>query len=86
MPEISRFFGIVVQMFHRGQPPAHFHVRYGECKASVGIDPVGLLSGMLPPRALAPVIEWASSHREELMEDWELARARRPLKRIAPLE
>jgi hypothetical protein len=32
------------------------------------------------------MMEWAAAHREELLEDWNLARQLRPLKRIAPLE
>jgi hypothetical protein len=45
-----------------------------------------VLEGNLSPRALGLVLEWAAAHREELIEDWNLARHRQPLKRIAPLE
>jgi len=29
MPELSRFFGVIVMMFYDDHPPPHFHVRYG---------------------------------------------------------
>ena len=86
MPEISRFFGIVIQMFYNDHEPPHFHVRYSGQKALIAIGPLGLLQGHLSPRALGLVTEWAALHREDLMEDWNLARAEAQLKPIAPLE
>ena len=86
MPEISRFFGIVVSMNYNDHPPPHFHVRYAEQKAIVTIDAPMVLEGSLSPRAIGLVMEWATAHREELMADWNLARQQQPLKPIAPLE
>jgi hypothetical protein len=86
VPEISRFFGIVVQMYYNDHNPPHFHVRYGREKALIVIDTLAVLQGWLPPRALGLVTEWASKHREELIEDWTLARAEAQLKPIAPLD
>jgi hypothetical protein len=86
VPEISRFLGMVIQMFFDDHPPPHFHVRYGDSKARIRIDPVGLLAGSLSPRALALAIEWASLHREELLENWRRLRAREAATRIPPLE
>ena len=86
MPEISRFFGIIVAMFYNVHAPPHFHVRYGEQKAIIGIAPIQLLEGKLKPRTLGLVIEWASLHQAELIEDWDLARTMQPLKNIDPLE
>lgn len=86
MPEISRFFGIVVSMNYNDHSPPHFHVRYAEQRAIIAILSPTLLEGQLSPRALGLVIEWAAAHRQELAEDWELARQQQPLKRIAPLE
>lgn len=86
MPEISRFFGIVIQMYFNDHNPPHFHVRYGSEKAIIAIETLVLLEGRLSPRALGLVTEWASKHREELIEDWSLARAESKLKAIAPLE
>jgi hypothetical protein len=85
MPEISRFLGIVIGMFYREHGRAHFHAVYGEFEASVEVEPV-VVHGELPPTALRLVLEWASLHEAELLENWELAREGQPLKRIAPLE
>jgi hypothetical protein len=86
VPEISRFFGIVVSMNYNDHPPPHFHVRYAEQKAIFAIESPMLLEGELSPRALGLVMEWAAAHRQELFEDWDLARQQQPLNRIAPLE
>ncbi len=86
MPEISRFFGIVIQMYYNDHAPPHFHVRYGNHRALIAVETLAVLKGELPPRALGLVIEWAAMHRNELIEDWNLARAETDLKSIAPLE
>lgn len=86
MPEISRFFGMVIAMYYNDHVPPHFHVRYGKQKAIVGIDALALLEGRLSPKARALVLEWAGLHQDELMADWELARRQVPLNRIEPLE
>lgn len=85
MPEISRFLGIVIAMFYRDHTPAHFHAKYGEHEVTVEIE-TGNVNGTFPPRALNHVLEWYRLHKKELGEDWELARARQPLKPIEPLE
>lgn len=40
MPEICRFYGIVITMFYNDHPPAHFHAKYGEFEMKVDIDPL----------------------------------------------
>ena len=86
MPEISRFFGIVVRMYYADHPPPHFHVRSGRAKAIVAIDTLAVLEGQIPPRVLGLVTEWAALHRAQLSENWNLARDHAPLKMIQPLE
>jgi len=86
MPEISRFFGMVIAMYYNDHAPPHFHVRYGEQKAVIGIDPIALLEGNLSRRAKGLIVDWAMEHQAELMADWELARQQAPLNRIEPLE
>jgi hypothetical protein len=86
MPEISRFLGMVIAMYYNDHAPPHFHVRYAEQKAVIGIDPIELLDGRLTPKVRALVLEWATLHQVELMADWELARQQAPLNRIEPLE
>ena len=85
MPEISRFFGIVIAMYHREHGLPHFHARYGKHKISVRITD-GSVEGEFPRRALALVLEWWHLHQAELLEDWELAQDGEPLNRIDPLE
>ena len=85
MPEISRFLGIVVGMFHNEHGVAHFHAVYGEHEISVEVE-TGRVHGEFPTRALRVVLEWSDLHKQELIENWQLAREGQPLKKIAPLE
>jgi len=86
MAEISRFFGIVIQMYLQDHDPPHFDVRYGSFSARIGIAPVRSLGGYLPPRHLALVLYWARLHQSELMECWHRIQRELPPFRIAPLE
>ena len=86
VPEISRFFGIVIAMYYTDHALPHFHARYGERRISMAIENGRILSGDFPDRAAGLVREWLDLHRGELLVDWDLARARKPLKKIAPLE
>jgi len=85
MPEISRFLGIVIGMFYSEHGVAHIHAVYAEHEISVEIES-GAIHGEFPLRALRLVLEWADLHRQELIENWQLARQGQPLKRVAPLE
>jgi hypothetical protein len=85
MPEISRFYGIVIHLYYGDHEPAHFHVSYSEYSAKVDIETLAVLEGDLPARALGLVIEWATLRRVELREAFQKASAlEQPLK-IAPL-
>lgn len=86
MPEISRFFGIVIRMYFFDHDPPHFHASYGDAEAQVGIDPIALLDGNLPARPLAFVVEWATLHKVELLENWRRLHSDEPPQRIKPLE
>ncbi len=86
MPEISRFFGIVIAIYWKEHGVPHFHAKYAGRRASFSIKDLRLLEGSLPPRVTALVLEWAFLHRDELMADWDLAMAKKPLKPIDPLE
>ena len=86
MPEVSRFLGIVIKLFYEDHNPPHFHAEYGESMALIDIRTLTVFSGRLPPRVLGLVIEWATLHQRELLDDWERARAREVLQKIAPLE
>lgn len=86
MPEISRFFGIIIAMFHNEHNPPHFHARYGDYKVAIRIEDFAVLEGHLPPRALGLVMEWAEIHKDELSRNWQLAMEKRPLFPIEPLK
>lgn len=86
MPELCCFLGMIITMFYDDHAPTHFHGRYGEHKAIIAIDSLGLLEGCWSPRALGLIAEWGVLHRDELRDDWVLAEQRAPLKKIKPLE
>ena len=86
MPEISRFFGIVIAMYYQDHAPPHFHAKYGDDTGVFSIEDLKLIEGRLPRRAASLVLEWAFEHRDELMRDWHLAMAKKPLAKITPLE
>ena len=69
MPEISRFFGIIIAMFGDDHNPPHFHVRYGGYRCTVTISK-GVVKGQLPRKALKKVFEWMDEHHDELMANW----------------
>jgi len=85
MPEISRFYGIVITLYFNDHNPPHFHVRYAEHLAEVDMQTLEIISGYLPKRAYALVVEWATEHREELMKNWNLAQNQENLNKIKPL-
>ena len=89
MPELSRFYGIIIRMYvelsERHHTP-HFHAYYGEHVGVFSIEPVALMAGSLPQKQLRLAEAWAELHQDELRTDWELLQARRPALRIAPLQ
>ena len=85
MPELSRFLGIVIYMYHREHAPAHFHAEYGEYEITVEIA-TGVVTGKFPRRALNMVLEWFALHQDELADDWQRASQKLPLQSIDPLE
>jgi hypothetical protein len=85
VPEVSRFFGIVITMYHDEHPPPHFHARYGNGKIAVEIAD-GNVRGRLPPRAVGLILEWWKLHQSELQENWLLVNEGKPPKKIEPLE
>lgn len=72
-------------MYYNDHGPPHFHAIYGGFEITVDIES-GMVSGAFPPRALAHVQEWRGLHKVELLQNWALARERKPLNRIPPLE
>ena len=88
MPELSRFFGIIIRMYWEATAQhhaPHFHAYYQDDVAVYAIDPVELIAGSLPRRQQRLVEAWAELHQAELTADWNrLQVGQRPLP-IEPL-
>lgn len=84
MPEISRFYGIVVKIYLIGREhnPPHVHFIYGERMASYNLQDLSLLEGDLPPKASALCMEWLELHKDELLEMWDT----QVFRKIPPLD
>ena len=88
MPELSRFFGIIVRMYLEAGAPhhtPHFHAYYGDAVAVYQIEPVEMISGTLPRRQARLVEAWAELHEAELLDDWHRLQSGQAPLRIAPL-
>ena len=86
MPELSRFYGIVIRMYFGDHPPSHFHATYGSSKAVVDIESLSFIEGQLPPRARGLVIEWASIHQDALRQAFRKAEVLEAPGKIPPLD
>jgi hypothetical protein len=86
MPEISAFYGIIIRMFSDDHNPPHFHAYYNEFEVLVSIQNFRVLRGYFPPKALGMIMEWAEIHKEELLEDWNLAISLKHTFKIDPLK
>ena len=86
MPDLSRFYGIVIKMFFDDHNPPHFHALYGEHEVLIDINTFAVFAGHLPPRALGLVVEWTTLHQDELLNNWERAQTQESLRKIEPLK
>ena len=85
MPELCRFYGIVIRMYFADHPPPHFHALYAGQMVKIEIGTLRIITGRLPPRALGLVMEWAAAHRADLERAWRQATAPGPIDPIEPL-
>jgi len=89
VPELSRFFGIIIRMYFEAMEAhhtPHFHAYYQEEVAVYQIDPVVLLAGSLPKRQQRLVEAWVELHQHELLQDWERLQSGNTPLPIAPLK
>lgn len=86
MPEICRFYGIAIYIYYNEHQPPHFHAFYGEREALISIGNLSILAGVIPPRSLGLIIEWASIHKDELLKVWDQAANHQKLDKIEPLD
>lgn len=87
MPELSRFYGIVIKMIYMDEGQhhkPHIHVYYGDYEASVGIDG-DVLAGSLPSKQYKLVQAWLVLHEDEVYEAWNNAVRGKSFTRIKPL-
>lgn len=87
MPELCRFYSIVVKMIYNDDDQhhkPHFHVYYNEYEASVAVDGE-LLAGRLPVKQLRLIQAWAAIHEDELYQAWNNAVRSLPFHKIEPL-
>lgn len=85
MPEISRFLGIIIKMYHDDHPPPHFHAYYQNFKASFDIRTGKKIEGQFPPKQSTLVMAWALLHERELLDNWNAMIAKKKAKKIHPL-
>ncbi len=88
MPEISRFYGIIIVMYwerNTEHHSPHFHAIYNEFDCKYEIPNLNILDGVLPNKAHRMVLDWAKNHIKELETNWKLAIRNEPLKKIKPL-
>ena len=89
MPEIARFFGIIVRMFAEPAAPhhrPHFHAYFQDDVGVFAIEAIELIGGSLPRKQRRLVEAWAEIHQGELLVDWERLQAGRPPVKIEPLQ
>ena len=85
MPEISRFYGILIKMYFNEHNPPHFHAEYQGYKAIITIQK-GIVDGKMPKRALNLIFEWLDLHKEELLEVWNKIEKTGEFDKIEPLD
>lgn len=86
MPEICRFFGIIIRIFFAKHDPPHSHAEYQGGKAVFDFNGNVMKGNLNSKTATRLVREWIDLRFKELEEDWDLARAGQEVKKIAPLE
>ncbi|MBA7540887.1 hypothetical protein ES705_33190 [subsurface metagenome] len=87
MAEISRFFGIIIQMFGNDHNPPHFHAIYNEYRALIEIETGEILQGSLPGKQLKFVQVWVDIHKDELLTNFNNLRAEiQTFNKIKPIQ
>jgi hypothetical protein len=86
MPEISRFYGLIIYMYPKDHFPPNLHAKYGEDWAEISIITGEIIVGKLPKRAIRLVEDWIELHTNELLENWKECLSENPnFKKIEPL-
>ena len=83
MPEVSRFFGIIIAMYYDEHNPPHFHAEYRGHRASYLFDGA-VDAGKPPPPQHKIVSGWARDHTSELEQAWEACRKHQNPGKVEP--
>ena len=73
MPEICRFYGIIIKMFFKPKEhePAHIHAIYNEYVGIFDIHSLEMIDGDLPQKAQELVKEWLKDNYQSLIQMWD---------------
>lgn len=83
MPEISRFMGMVIQMYYDDHPTPHIHVKYAESRCKIDLEGK-LIDGSIPLPKLHIAERWVKLHHDELFKNWKRIRNGKQPERIEP--
>ena len=82
MPEVSRFFGIVIRMHWSDHNPPHIHAYYGDCKAVFSIETGEKMKGNFPKIACNIIEEWTKKYQKQLLNNWETMKKEKIFRKI----
>ena len=85
MPKLCTFLGISIYMYFKEHNPPHFHALYNGLDGIFFINPLKYSKGELPPRIVGLVTEWATIHKNELLDNWNYLKENKKYKKIKPL-
>ncbi|WP_165062191.1 DUF4160 domain-containing protein [Adlercreutzia sp. ZJ154] len=87
MPELSRFYGLIIRMYYDDASQhhkPHVHVFYGEEEAVVSLDGE-VLAGSLPLKQYRLLNGWLALHEDEVYQAWNSAVKKEAFSKIEPL-
>lgn len=87
MPELSRFFGIIITMYSDDHNPPHFHARQNDENVQISIESGEVIAGIISSKSLRLIQAWVEIHRDELLRNWEESKKENPsFTKISPLQ
>jgi len=79
VPEISRFYGIIIKMFFKPKEhePSHIHALYGEYVGIFDLKTMEMMEGDMPIKAQGLIKEWISRNQKSLLQMWDSQKLRK---------
>ncbi|MGM9709085.1 MAG: DUF4160 domain-containing protein [Prevotella sp.] len=84
MPEICRFYGIVIYLYWMDHNPPHIHVMYSGYECTISIME-RIIEGKIPAKVIAKVNQWIDIHQDEILKQWAKASRGESIEKIEPL-